>query len=331
MKDKDILKLEEDDESKMGINGKQVFFTKRINGKTTHNKEKSENTTNFAQKERVKRDENFIEIKASDIKKIENNPKPVNNINKKKKRKKKKNKKVIIARIITIQILILIIAIFAILSPIFNITKIVVDGENKITKDTIISLSGIEEGNNIFKVSINKAINNIKENPYINKAEIKRILPGTVQIVVKERTVAYQIKVIDSYVYIDYQGYILEESTKNDDVPIVEGLSTEQETLLNGKRVINKDIENLRIMQKIMNVAKSEEIAKNISKIKIENGEYILELSKDKKTVYLGDGSDIRNKMVYLRAILEKEKGNKGKIFLNGILNNGFKPYFREE
>ena len=206
-----------------------------------------------------------------------------------------------------------------------------VDGENKITKDTIISLSGIEEGNNIFKVSINKAINNIKENPYINKAEIKRILPGTVQIVVKERTVEYQIKVIDSYVYIDYQGYILEASTKNDDVPIVEGLSTEQETLLNGKRVINKDIENLRIMQKIMNVAKSEEIAKNISKIKIENGEYILELSKDKKTVYLGDGSDIRNKMVYLRAILEKEKGNKGKIFLNGILNNGFKPYFREE
>ena len=33
-----ILQFEADDTSKTGINGKQVFFTKRINGKTTHNK-----------------------------------------------------------------------------------------------------------------------------------------------------------------------------------------------------------------------------------------------------------------------------------------------------
>ena len=37
-----MLKFEEDDISRTGINGKQIFFTKRINGKTTHNKIASE-------------------------------------------------------------------------------------------------------------------------------------------------------------------------------------------------------------------------------------------------------------------------------------------------
>ena len=39
MDKKHILQFEADDTSKMGINGKQVFFAKRINGKVTRNKE----------------------------------------------------------------------------------------------------------------------------------------------------------------------------------------------------------------------------------------------------------------------------------------------------
>ena len=38
MDQKEILQFEPDDASRTGMNGKQVFFAKRINGKTTRNK-----------------------------------------------------------------------------------------------------------------------------------------------------------------------------------------------------------------------------------------------------------------------------------------------------
>ena len=38
MKEHDFLQFEEDDAGKKGLDGKQVFVTKRINGKVTHNK-----------------------------------------------------------------------------------------------------------------------------------------------------------------------------------------------------------------------------------------------------------------------------------------------------
>ena len=35
--------------------------------------------------------------------------------------------------------------------------------------------------------------------------------------------------------------------------------------------------------------------------------------------------------MTYVKIILDKEKEKTGRIFVNGDINNGFKPYFREE
>ena len=52
---------------------------------------------------------------------------------------------------------------------------------------------------------------------------------------------------------------------------------------------------------------------------------------EEKKKVYLGDCSNLSNKMLYVQAIIEQEKGKAGEIFVNGDLNNKFNPYFREE
>ena len=51
----------------------------------------------------------------------------------------------------------------------------------------------------------------------------------------------------------------------------------------------------------------------------------------ENKYVHLGDSSNLSNKMLYVVAILEKEKENAGDIFVNGDLNNKFQPYFRQK
>ena len=54
-------------------------------------------------------------------------------------------------------------------------------------------------------------------------------------------------------------------------------------------------------------------------------------LEEEQKRVYLGDNTNLSNKILYVNAIIEQEKQNKGKIFANGDLNNGFKVYFNFE
>ena len=330
-----ILKFEADDASKTGINGKQVFFTKRINGKVTRNKEIERESKFIPNKNQNDDDELFIEFKnvkfnqkTAPQKKVtpnKNNNSKINNI------KKKKKKVSIIPKIAVLFLIIIAIGIFAFISPIFNIKAIEVNGNNKIDKDTVISLSGVNIGKNIFQVSKKQVINSIKENQYINNVEVKRKLPGTLELKVEERKIAYQVKIINSYVYIDYQGYILEVSAKKEKVPLIEGFTTEQETLLNGKRLINNDIKLLRTILRIMETAKTSEIDKLISKILVENNEYILELSKENKLVYLGDATDLTNRMTYVKIIVDKEKGKTGKAFVDKDINNGYKQYYREE
>ena len=338
-----ILQFEPDDASKTGMNGKQVFFTKRINGKVTRNKE-IENDSRYISENEVNNDKNndelFIELKNVKIKPEPNpqsrqNPNRINNNTNLKKNNRNNKRKSIKSRIVSKLIIIIILAvgvgIFAVVSPLFNIEEIKVIGNDKIDTSTIISLSGIINGKNIFQISKNKVINAIKENPYINNVGIKRKLPRTLEINVQERTVAYQIKVINSYVLVDFQGYILEVSSKAAKVPQIEGFKTNQDTLLNGHRLSNEDIESLRTVLRIMETAKNSGVANSISKITITDNEFVLELKKENKIAYLGNATDLTSRMDYIKIIVDSEKGNTGKIFVNGDINNGFKPYFREE
>ena len=49
----------------------------------------------------------------------------------------------------------------------------------------------------------------------------------------------------------------------------------------------------------------------------------------EEKTIYLGDCSSLDERMLWVKKILEKEKGIAGEIIVNMNLNQD-KPFFRE-
>ena len=67
-----------------------------------------------------------------------------------------------------------------------------------------------------------------------------------------------------------------------------------------------------------------------ISKIQVEENEYILKLDDLNLTINLGNATNLKNRMDYVKSILEKESGKTGTINVNGNLNEGFVPYFTE-
>ena len=223
--------------------------------------------------------------------------------------------------------------IYAMLSPIFNIKNITVAGNSKISSEAIISLSGLNIDQNIFNFRTSNVKEEIKQNPYIDTVEIKRKFPDTVKISVQERTATYMLTYGNAYVYINNQGYILEITREKGDFPIIEGYETPTEQIVEGNRLSLEDLEKLNDVLKIMEAISSgtNGIEEEITKINIEDKtNYILTLEKEKKTIYLGDATNLSNKILWINRLIEEEKKHEGIIYLNVNLNTDL-PYFREK
>ena len=222
--------------------------------------------------------------------------------------------------------------VFATCSPIFNITGIEVLNNSMVPSDTIISLSGIQKNENIFRFISTKVSNNIKQNAYIEEVHIKRVLPNKVQIEVTEREPKFSIPVLGEFAYMSTQGYILQITQNELDLPIIYGLQTAEENIIAGNRIAETDLTSLETILRIMNAMNDSGLSEKVTSIDISTkNDYSIYMQEEKKTIYLGDGSNLSNKMLYVLAILEEEKDIAGEIFANGDLNNGFKVYFREE
>lgn len=142
---------------------------------------------------------------------------------------------------------------------------------------------------------------------------------------------AYLIEFGDIYYCINSQGYIIFDVVDiNTVLPTIDGFETNFENSKNIERLDDDDIKKLDEINLIMEVAKEQNIYNLISKIIIEDGKYILFSENQKKYIYFGDATDIKTKITYAKNIMEKEKVS-GIIYLNGDLQNGFKPYFRED
>lgn len=222
--------------------------------------------------------------------------------------------------------------VFATCSPIFNITDIEVLNNNRVSSDTVISLSGISTNENIFRFIATKAINSMKQNAYIEDAKIRRVLPNKVQIEVTEREPKFSIPVLGEFAYMSTQGYILEIAQNELNLPILYGLQTAEENIVVRNRIAEADLTSLETILRIMNAINDSGLSEKVTSIDISNkNDYIIYMQEERKTIHLGDGSNLSNKMLYVMAILEEEKDVAGEIFANGDLNSEFRVYFRED
>lgn len=222
--------------------------------------------------------------------------------------------------------------IYAMLSPIFNITSIEVSGNSKISSETILSLSGLAINQNIFNFSTSQVKNNIKQNAYIESVEISRRFPDKVEISVEERVATFVLAIGNAYAYINNQGYILEITSNKGSYPIISSYETPVEQIKEGSRLVTEDLEKLNDVLRIMEAISigDNNISKLITQINIQDKtNYILTLEKEKKTIYLGDTSNLSTKVLLINQILKEEKDNEGTIYLNVNLNTE-SPYFRE-
>ena len=254
--------------------------------------------------------------------------------NKKKQVKSKKKRKIIFKFIKWLTLVGIVIGgiVFALLSPIFNIQDVIVYGNSKVSSETIVSLSGLSIEQNIFSFRTSSVVNGIKQNAYIDTVNVSRKLPNKVELNVEERVATYMLTYGNAYVYLNNQGYILEITSEKGSYPIITGYETPVEDIVEGNRLCTNDLEKLNDVLKIMEAISSagNETYKQITKIDITDiTNYILTLGKAKKTIYIGDTTNLSTKVLWINKFMEEEK-NEGTIYLNIDLNSEM-PYFREK
>ena len=222
--------------------------------------------------------------------------------------------------------------VYFLLSPVFNVKSIQVVDNNYISSEQIASASEIALNQNTFKFSKKEVKNKILANPNVEKVDVSRnLFTGTVKISVKERTATLMLEYGNSYVYINNQGYILEISGVKIDSPILKGYVTPLEDVKPGNRLNKDDLERLEDVLSIIEEANSKGIGNLITHINIkDNKDYVLIMESEDKTVYLGDSKNLSTKMLYVKDMLQREKGIEGEFFLDVDLNIK-DPMFREK
>jgi hypothetical protein len=308
----------------------QLFDYDQVTGSKKENKEKAKKQKQY-QKQKLK------EIKAARKKEKQenqqleldlniNNTKNISN----KKIKKKKGKGIVKF----ILFIILILGIIAFLkSPFFTLQKINVKGNNKVKSSEIIKLSQIETNKNMFQKNLLFLNKNLKKNTYIKNASLKIVSSSEIELDIEERDEKYYISASNKFYTIDNSGMILKESiTEPTNLIKLSIFKTELVNIKVGEKLNESDIKDIEdisnIIKNYIYTIKSDiEISEAYYNEKIG---YVINLSQEKKVVYLGDKNKMETKILYLKKIIEQEKGIEGEIFLNKDFKDKF-PVFREK
>ena len=221
---------------------------------------------------------------------------------------------------------------FVLVSPIFNVIDIEVTNNNQVSEEEIVYLSGLHLNQNLFRFSSNRVTRNLRQNPYIQAVEIKRNFPNRVELIVRERERNFNIILEEGIAYINNQGFILEIAYERVDVPTIIGIRTPEENIEPGNRLGKEDLERLEIVLRIMNAFRSVDLADKVTSIDITSTfNYVIFMEEEMKTIHLGDASNLSNRILWVQGILEKNVGKEGEIFVDGDLNNRFRPRFKEK
>lgn len=219
---------------------------------------------------------------------------------------------------------------FAFVSPLFNINKISVTGNNVLTNEKVIGMSQIEIGQNIFKINKVKIKQKIKENGYIENVSIKRRLPDEIELIVQERVPSFQIEYGGGFVLINNQGYIIETVSKKHTVPMLKGATTSDNSYISNNRLNDEDLNKLNVVLKIINAASSNDIYNSISSIDMTSpNNFIVNFDSEHKIAYFGDCSNIETRMLWAKRMMETTTGKSGEMHIEMNLNTRT-PYFRE-
>lgn len=191
----------------------------------------------------------------------------------------------------------------------YTIKNVYVEGNIHYTQEEIreIVMDG-PLGNNSLYLSLKYKKRGIEDIPFVDVMDVSILAPDTIKITVYEKALAGYVAYMDSFMYFDKDGYVVESSKlKTDGVPQITGLQFESCTL--GRKL---PVEREDIFTSIMDLTKLlSKYELSPDRIYFRNYTEITLYFADVR-VALGAGNNLEEKLTVLPTFLQDLTGKKG-------------------
>lgn len=247
----------------------------------------------------------------------------VRSLNKKRIRRKRRIKR--FALLAALAVAIISVGIVLVLSVFFEIGTVTVKGDKVYAATEVISKSGVEIGDNLFRVSeedLNEKLT--KSLPYIEKVTLERELPDTVIITVKATREVAALQSGTGFVLVDHTGKVLDKNASilREGVAVIGGVTPKKT-----EEGENLELDNETVTEDIVTILTA--VKKNgfnlLTEIqRTKSGEYELRYD-DRITLKIGTVDNIDVKLKRAAAAIEKE--NEINAYSEGVLDLKTEPY----
>lgn len=215
---------------------------------------------------------------------------------KQQKRQKLKMQRIRAFMIFGIAVMLLIILLF--LTPIFNIRKISVSGNEVVTVEEMDAQIGDLVGENLFKTGSGAIEKRLKSIAYIENVNVsKRLFPPSVKVVVEECKPAGYVEINGFDVVINSEMKVVSDNNNLsvDDIPKINGMNAED--YKEGEKLKSDSGEKTEILGIFLAVMENLEMIQDIDYIDIESVTDIEFGYQDRLTVKCGSSNSLERKL----------------------------------
>ena len=235
----------------------------------------------------------------------------------------------IIRRIVIIGILLLALGGGAVaLHSVYTVRTVYVEGNVHYTEDEImeIVMSG-PLGDNSLYLSLKYRDRGIQDIPFVDVMNVSILAPDTIKITVYEKALAGYVKYLDTYMYFDKDGIVVESSSENyEDVPQITGLDFKS-IVLDAKLEVGNDA----VFSQILELTQAfDKYQLGVKKVYFDSS-YNVSLYMGNVKVMLGSAADCNDKLYALKQVSEKLTGMKGTLHLENYDGTTASIIFKKE
>ena len=195
----------------------------------------------------------------------------------------------------------------------YHVETVYVDGNIHYTEDEIKEMiMGGVLGDNSLYLSHKYKNWEVKDTPFIDAITVETLSPDTVKITVYEKALAGYVKYLDTYMYFDKDGYLMENSSvRTAGIPQITGLSFSYAIL--GQAL---PVEDEKVFADILTITKLLKKYKlSADKIHFDNGNVTLYFGELR--VALGNERNrLEDKIMRVPKFLETVSGEKGVLHM---------------
>jgi cell division protein FtsQ len=137
--------------------------------------------------------------------------------------------------------------------PIFRVREFEVEGNRKISEETVLSLAEIEGMPNLFTLRLKEVAKRLESHPWVDQVRVRKVFPNKIAVQIEEREPVAILPLEELY-YIDTKGVIFATVGDADayNYPFLTGLTRQalEKDPVEAKHLITKALEFLRIVDK---------------------------------------------------------------------------------